>query len=286
MTIHLTSNEATNGQGFTIQPKDFHSAPTEADAITDHFGARTVAITDDPQTYTAGIASSSTTSSRSAGIEIVLFEASEPDQDSYVALLRRVNKLSPDLLYVQTYYPQGVDREGPLTRWRRGDLLHGAGEPGSGLRRGRRREAAAVLVQRRSQPTGVPRRAELRHGLRGDVRYSAGTRGMFTYDSMKLLFDAVERAGGWNADEVDAALAETQGYEGLTGTITIDPSNGQPGRRAGRDPSHRSGRLVHRRSGLGRAERVRLVAFRSGSPATHGTTDHRRTEFRWTRDRR
>ena len=43
---------------------------------------------------------------------------------------------------------------------------------------------------------------------------------------MKLLFDAVERAGEWNADEVDTALAETEGYEGLTGTITIDPSTG------------------------------------------------------------
>ena len=30
VTIHLTSNEATNGQGFTIQPKDFQTAPTEA----------------------------------------------------------------------------------------------------------------------------------------------------------------------------------------------------------------------------------------------------------------
>jgi ABC-type branched-subunit amino acid transport system substrate-binding protein len=54
VTIHLTSNEATNGQGFTVQPKDFQTAPTEADAITEHFGARTVAMIYDPQNLQSG----------------------------------------------------------------------------------------------------------------------------------------------------------------------------------------------------------------------------------------
>jgi ABC-type branched-subunit amino acid transport system substrate-binding protein len=228
VTIHLTSNEATNGQGFTVQPKDFQTAPTEADAITEHFGARTVAMIYDPQTYTAGISSQLHDLLEERGIEIVLYEASEPDQDSYVALLRRVEKLSPDLLYVQTYYPQGgsiakdLERVGVETT-----CFMGLANQDPAFA-----EVAGPEVARQCWFSGVPSPQEFPAAQNYVTDYQAtfdtrpGTWGTFTYDSMKLLFDAVERAGEWNADEVDTALAETEGYEGLTGTITIDPSTG------------------------------------------------------------
>ena len=53
-----------------------------------------------------------------------------------------------------------------------------------------------MLVQRRSQPTGVPRRANYVTDYETTFDTEPGTWGTFTYDSMKLLFDAVERAGG------------------------------------------------------------------------------------------
>ena len=147
VTIHLTSNEATNGQGFTVQPKDFQTAPIEADAITEHFGARTVAMIHDPQTYTAGIASQLRDLLEERRIEIVLFEASEPDRDSYVALLRRVKALSPDLLYVQTYYPQG----------------------------GRSRRTSSVLASRRPASWGW--RTRIRHSPRSPAQRLLGSVG-------------------------------------------------------------------------------------------------------------
>ncbi len=43
---------------------------------------------------------------------------------------------------------------------------------------------------------------------------------------MKLLFDAVQRAGGWEAEKVNRALRETRNYKGITGSIAIDPATG------------------------------------------------------------
>lgn len=42
------------------------------------------------------------------------------------------------------------------------------------------------------------------------------------YDAMKLLADAVSRAGTTNGPSLQQALAETKGFAGVTGTITMD----------------------------------------------------------------
>jgi branched-chain amino acid transport system substrate-binding protein len=56
VAIHLTSSAATDGLGYTLQPKDYQVAPVEAKAITGYLKARQVAIVYDTSTYTAGIA--------------------------------------------------------------------------------------------------------------------------------------------------------------------------------------------------------------------------------------
>lgn len=44
------------------------------------------------------------------------------------------------------------------------------------------------------------------------------------YDSMKLLADAIERAGSTESDAIRAALAATSEFPGLTGSITFTPA--------------------------------------------------------------
>ena len=46
--------------------------------------------------------------------------------------------------------------------------------------------------------------------------------GMLGYDAAALLFDAVKRAGTTNPKAVRDALAQTKGFEGVTGKITMD----------------------------------------------------------------
>ncbi|PIR21275.1 MAG: ethanolamine utilization protein EutJ [Deltaproteobacteria bacterium CG11_big_fil_rev_8_21_14_0_20_47_16] len=47
---------------------------------------------------------------------------------------------------------------------------------------------------------------------------------VLAYDAANLLFDAIQRAGSTDGDKIRAALAATNGFPGITGSITIDPN--------------------------------------------------------------
>jgi branched-chain amino acid transport system substrate-binding protein len=228
VTIHLTSNVATNGEGFTIQPKDFQTAPVEAKAITGYFSARSVAIVYDGQTYTAGIASQLRDAVRKSGTDVVLYQKISAHTKNFTGLLDRVENLSPDLLYVQTYYPQGglIAKELQGLSTRPICLMGLANQDPAFV------DVAGLKAAQACWFSGVPGPDQFA-GAKGyvtDYRSEFGTEpgtwGTFTYDSMKLLFDAVQRAGGWDAEATNQALASTSGYEGITGSIMIDPSTG------------------------------------------------------------
>src|SRR5438094_2383395 len=87
VVIHLTSNSSTNGEGYTIQPKDYQIAPVEAKAIPGYFHAHSVAILYDPSTYTAGIAGQLRTALEHEGIHVVAYDRVNPKVHDYTGLL-------------------------------------------------------------------------------------------------------------------------------------------------------------------------------------------------------
>jgi branched-chain amino acid transport system substrate-binding protein len=226
--IHLTSDSETNGMGFTVQPKDYQIAPTEATALTDFLEARRVGILYDPSTYTEGIATGLRDLLEQAGVTIVAFQRANPGAGNEADLVRRIVAEDADYLYASTYFPQGariaqeiLGLETPPA------CLMGLANQDPGFV-----EEAGLEAARTCLSSGVPEAAEFpqAEGYVEDYRArfgtDPGTWGTFTYDSVKLLFDAVRRAGSWDSAAVDRELAATEGYEGITGTITIDESNG------------------------------------------------------------
>jgi branched-chain amino acid transport system substrate-binding protein len=226
--IHLTSDSATNGQGFTVQPKDYQIAPTEAAAISDFFGAQRVAVLYDPSTYTKGIATGLRDLLEEAGVTIVSFQRADPDTLEESDLVRRVVAEDPDFIYASTYFPEGawiaqeiLNLEDPPP------CLMGLANQDPGFV-----EQAGLEAARACPSSGVPEAAEFPQAqgyvedYRGRFGVDPGTWGTFTYDSVQLLFDAVRRAGSWDPDAVRDELAATEGYEGITGAITIDESTG------------------------------------------------------------
>ncbi len=53
-----------------------------------------------------------------------------------------------------------------------------------------------------------------------------GTWSPYTYDSLNFLADGVEKAGGTAAKKLTNALDGVSGWKGWTGSVTIDPHNG------------------------------------------------------------
>jgi branched-chain amino acid transport system substrate-binding protein len=226
--FHLTSNSATNGEGFTIQPKDYQIAPVEARAITGYFEAKSAAILYDPSTYTAGIASQVKTLLEQDGVDVVANDVVRPKQKDYTDLLAGIEMRRPDLIYVSTYYPQG----GIIAK----DLEHlnSSSTCFMGLAN---QDPAFVQVAGASaakdcsfsgvpSATGFPQAAQYVTDYQAAFGTDPGTWGTFTYDSMNLLIDAVHRAGSWDEAKVRQELSSTKNYEGITGSITIDPKTG------------------------------------------------------------
>lgn len=226
--IHLTSNSATNGEGFTVQPKDFQVAPIEARAVTGLFHAKRVAILYDPSTYTAGIAAALRHDLRADGVTVLDYETINPNAKGYHRIVGTAVERGPDLVYASTYYPAGGKIAAELRRQRFGGTCFmglANQDPGfisvSGLPAARVCSFSGV-----PSPEQFPGAASYVTDYRARFHAPPGTWGTFTYDSVMLLADAVRRAGGWDTAKVTAALAATNNYHGITGSITIDRATG------------------------------------------------------------
>ena len=91
---------------------------------------------------------------------------------------------------------------------------------------------AGLAPSQRCVFSGVPAAPQLPSAKRFVRRYrkvfkrEPGVWGVFTYDSARILFRAIEKAGGTGFARVQKRLKHTKGYRGQTGTTTIDPATG------------------------------------------------------------
>jgi ABC-type branched-subunit amino acid transport system substrate-binding protein len=92
--------------------------------------------------------------------------------------------------------------------------------------------AAGLGPSQRCVFSGVPAAPELPTAARYVRQYrkafkaEPGVWGVFTYDSARILFRAIERAGGTGFKRLQRRLKRTKNYRGQTGTTTIDAATG------------------------------------------------------------
>jgi branched-chain amino acid transport system substrate-binding protein len=135
---------------------------------------------------------------------------------------------SPDLVYVSTYFPEGVQiakalaAEGTTPR-----CLMGLANVDDGF------VAKTTLAEaQRCVFSGIPAATEMQSAATYVREYRAmfgrrpGVWGSFTYDSAQILFAAIDRAKNYDFAAVERQLRRTKSYPGATGTITIDPRTG------------------------------------------------------------
>ena len=226
--IHLTSNKATDGMGYTVQPKDYQVAPVEAKAIQGYFQAHRVAIVYDTSTYTAGIATQVRQQLEAGGVKVVLFQSFAEDKLDAAALVRKIKAAKPDLFYSSTYYPEG----GKIAREAAAENLSATCLMGLANQDAKFVHAAGLAAARRCYSSGVPSADQFPNAKTYVTDYrkrfgvQPGTWGTFTYDSVQLLLSAVRKAGGWDSANVRGRLSHTKSYDGITGSITINPKTG------------------------------------------------------------
>ena len=226
LPVHLTSTDDTSGLGVTVQPKNSQIAPVEEAYILGQKVQR-VAMLVDPSAYTVGMADRLEAALEAEGLVVERFEVI-PGSADYSAVVAEALATDPDLVYASTYYPEGSQLARQLVATgTEAQLFMGLANVDAAFVR-----EAGLAVAQACVFSGVPEAAQIPTARRYTRQYrrrfdrEPGVWGTFTYDSLQLAAEAMERAGSTAYEPALDALLSTRGYRGQTGTINIDAITG------------------------------------------------------------
>jgi branched-chain amino acid transport system substrate-binding protein len=231
----MTSRDETSGFGATVQPMNTQIAPVE-ERYAKKIRARRVAmlVDDTPNgAFTKGMATRLRRALLRDGASVTWVSVKETTarglpSSYYGDRVAKALASSPELVYVSTYFPEGVPIAKALAAaGATTPCLMGLANVDDGF------VAKTTLAEaQRCVFSGVPA-ATAMASARTYVRlYRArfgkkpGVWGSFTYDSARILFAAINRAKSYDFAAVERALRRTIGFPGATGTITIDRTTG------------------------------------------------------------
>jgi branched-chain amino acid transport system substrate-binding protein len=240
LPVWNTSDDATQGAGATVQPMNSQIAPVEARHIIGT-GAQSVAMLVDETAngaFTTGMADRLTGRLEAAGVAVTRIAYDPPDfnpdgslqvpANFFPNLVNEALASSPDLVYISSYFPEGV---------KIAKALSAAGESPKCLMGLANVDNAFVsgttlAEAQRCQFVGTPAAGQLPPArayvqqYRRAFKTRPGVWGPFYYDSARTLFAAVERAGNVRYRSVGAALRRARNLRGATGPITIARNTG------------------------------------------------------------
>jgi branched-chain amino acid transport system substrate-binding protein len=224
--VRLTSSVKTEGYGVTTQPMDSQVAPVEVREITQVLHATRPAIIYDTSTYTAGIAKQVKAGLAAAGDPVVSMVAVSSTQSNFSSALNKVAAAHAGLLYIAAYGAEaGAIAKTAATTGTAKCFVDLAAQGPDFVTAATQPVASACLS------SGVPSAEQFAGASQYVTNYQSmfhtapGTWGTFTYDSVEILAQAVQRAG-WHQKAVRGALGHIRNYQGITGAITIAPSTG------------------------------------------------------------
>jgi len=230
LPIRLTSNSKTNSMGFTLQPMDYQIAPVAATGLEKWLGAKSVAIIyDDSAEYTKSIATTLKSQLEADGLTVPVFTPITPGEADYSAAVMSASQAGVDVIYGATYFPEGsllAQAIHTLQVPQPCVLDYGSYDPGYITNAGSVEVAMACTLVGVPSPTDFVKGAGFVADYTEMFGETPGTWSPYTYDSVKLLADAMTSTKGSDAAALTDYLNKVVDWQGATGSVTIDPANG------------------------------------------------------------
>jgi branched-chain amino acid transport system substrate-binding protein len=175
--------------------------------------------------YSSGLAASFRSEAKKLGAEIVADKGYQQGETNFTTYLNEIKSASPDIVYVPNYYTDMV----PIARQAKeiglaGPMfLGGDGWDSEELLKGAAAELEGANLTNHYAPD-VPWPNSRAFVKNYNARFHRDPSSLTAqgYDAALLLYDAMTRATGLAPDAIKDALAATKGFQGATGTITID----------------------------------------------------------------
>ncbi len=227
--IRLTSDASTNGLGFTLQPMTYQIAPVASQALTEWLDAKTVAIAYDPtQNYTVSVSKALKSSLEEAGVTVTAYEKVQPGKKSYADVVDKLAATKPDVIYAAVYFPEGglIAKEMQQGNVKSQCIADYASYDTGFV------ETAGISAAQACPVVGVPAPGDFSDAAakmdeyREEFDQDPGTWSPYTYDSLNFLAEGAKKAGSTDAKKLTTALNGVKSWKGWTGSVTIDPSNG------------------------------------------------------------
>ena len=228
--VQLTSTDDTKNMGITVQPKNSQISPVEVQWMTAEKAGK-VSILYDPDAYTKGMADRMFEALNKQGVLVTKIPIDAKSKDFTAQVAQAVTN-NPDVVYVSTYYPQGAI----IAK----NLFAAQADHPTKCFMGLANQDAAFVKQ-----AGIPAASACTFsgvptpGQFGNAKSTAyvknyakkfsanpGPWGIFTYDSVYTVVNAIRRAGRLSVSAVSKKAFHTTNLSGATGSITIDPETG------------------------------------------------------------
>ncbi len=232
--VRLTSDNATEGMGITLQPMTSQIAPVTSRALSEFYDAKKVAIMYDPtQEYTTSTSAAVKKDLEAAGVKITSYQEIQPGQDQqvYTDAVKKAESEKPDAIYSAVYYPEGAKVATAVSQTQKDPgqmpcLLDYASYDQGYVEDAGVSVAQACDVVGVPAPTDFPNSSQYVDAFQAKFNSAPGTWSPYTYDSVKVFTDSVNQVGKWDSQEIQTALESVADWTGWTGSVTIEPSTG------------------------------------------------------------
>ena len=214
---------------FRVNFEDSYQATAAAQYAVDELGLSKAAIVSDQSSdYSLGLTSAFESKFTELGSEVVATQSIQAGETDFSAVLTSLLGQDFDVLYLPVYYTEAglfikQAREMGITQ----PIIGGDGFHSPTLTELAQPQNASdvYFTSHFSTDSDDPKVQEFLTAYEEEFGQEADTFAALAYDAANLIFDAAERAGEADRDAIKDAVAETENFEGITGTFAIDENH-------------------------------------------------------------
>ncbi|MCG8377546.1 MAG: branched-chain amino acid ABC transporter substrate-binding protein [Chlorobiales bacterium] len=228
--FHITpasTNERLTAKGykhfFRMPPRDDVQAWSTVQFLEKKLKAKTIALIDDKQTYTAGLTENITKfAKKNDVVKIAAHEYITPGDSDFTAVLTKLKKVAPDVIYMGVYQPEGskMIRQIRKLGLEADVITEDAVYHPKFLEVGGKDTEGVYLTFAKAPDTPERKAFEEAYKKKWDVK-SVGSYAYYAYDCAMMLLAAVEKAGSADSAKVAETVRGNE-WSGVTGPIKFD----------------------------------------------------------------
>ena len=213
------------GNAFQVNSTGFDQVKT-AISLFEEKGINKLAIIHQGDGYSEDLANLTREKWESMGKEVVAYEVVNKGEQDQSALVTRVKSKAPDAVFWTAYYADGSMVIKQLRQGGYGNLI-AVGDGSNSPKLLEIAGKAAEGVYCFSNPTVdyLPAAKDFHANYKAKYNQEPDAYAALSYDGMKLMADAITRAGSTDKAAIIKALAETKDFTGIAGPISFTEQN-------------------------------------------------------------